>query len=86
VEPAESAHVIKLSAFRIEPAAGIVVVGPEGGHDLRDGKSGAGNLHRIEEHLILHRLAAKPRIVSHARDGLVLALDDPVLDGLELHR
>ena len=82
VQPAQAAHVIKLSAFRIKSAAGVAVVGGKRGDDLRDGKSGAGNLRRIEQHLILHRLAAQPRIVRHALDRLILALNDPVFDGL----
>ena len=68
VQPAQAANVIELSAFGIEPASGVAVVGPKRGHDLRDGEPGAGNLHRVNQHLILHRLAAKPRIVSHTRD------------------
>ena len=43
-------------------------------------------LRGIEQHLILHRRAAKAGIVGHARHRAVGALDDPVLNRLQFLR
>ena len=82
----QAAHVVELAALRIEPAAGIAVVGRQRALHLQHRQADAGDLGRIEQHLVLHGAAAKARIIRHAGNGFVCGLDDPVLEGLELHR
>ena len=84
--PAEAADIIELAAFGIEAAAAIAVVRAERAFDLLRREPGAGQAILVEQHLILHRPAAEPGIVGHARDRAELRLDRPVLEGLELGR
>ena len=84
VQAAQTANVVELSALRIETTAGVAIVRGKGRHHLRNGKAGAGDLCGIEEHLVLHRLAAQSGIVRHPGDRFILALDNPIFDGLQL--
>ena len=73
VEPAQAAHVIELAALRIETAAGVAVVGGERALHLRHRQADAGDLRRIEQHLVLHGAAAEAGIVRHAGHGADIA-------------
>ncbi len=83
---AEAAHVIELAALRVESAAGVGVVGGERVNDLRNGEVIAVKARGIEQHLILHDRAAEAGVVGDAVHRAIGALDDPVLEGLQLLR
>ena len=85
-QASHAAHVIELAALRIESAAGVGIVGREGALHLLHRQADRRNPDRIEQYLILHGAAAKPRIIRHSGNGLVLGFDGPVLEGFELHR
>ena len=82
----QPAHVVELPALGVEAAASVAVVGPQRGRDGGNGKPGAGHFGRVKQHLVLHGLPAEWREVRDARHRLVRFAQDPVLDGLELHR
>ena len=86
LEPAQPAHVEELPALGVETAAGVAVVGGQRGLDLRHRHAQRGDLHRIEQHLVLHGAAAETGVVGHAGHRAVLRRDDPVVQRLQLHR
>ena len=83
---AEAAHVVKLSALRVEAATGVGVVRVERGDHLHDRQVIVVKLHRVEQDVILHRWTAETGIVGDAGNALIGALDDPVFEGVQLHR
>jgi hypothetical protein len=85
-DAAEATHVVELSTFRVESAAGIRVIGAERRGDISRGKTGSRELCRIEQYLVFHRLAAQRREIGHAGHRAVLLVEHPVLQNLELHR
>ncbi len=86
LDQAFAAHVVELAALGIEAAAGVAVVGRQGGLDLGHGQADAGDADGVEQHLVLHLAAAEAGVVGHPGHGAELRLDHPVLDGLQLHR
>ena len=85
-QPREAAHVIELSALGVEPAAGVVVVRAERRFHVGDREPRAGELGGVDQHLVLHRLAAEVRHVGDARHALERLREHPVVDDLQLHR
>ena len=71
--PADPADVIELPALGVEAAAAIAVVGAERAFDLLRRQARAGEAILVEQHLILHRPAAKAAIVGDAGDRLDIA-------------
>ena len=86
VQPTQPTHVVKLPALRVEPAAGIAVVGRQRRFNLGYRQADGSDFGLIQQHLILHGAAAKTRVIGHARHGAVLRRDDPILQRLQLHR
>src|SRR5580692_1707286 len=82
----EAADVIKLAALRVKAAAGIGVVGREGVQNLNDGQVIVVELNGVEQDVILHGGAAEAGVIGHARDAAIGALNDPGLEGVQLHR
>ncbi len=82
----ESAHVVELLPYRIEAAAGIGVVRRERRDHLRHRDVEIVETGRIEQHLVLHRRAAKAGIVGYARHAAVSTLNHPILKGLQFLR
>src|SRR5580692_12282390 len=64
----DAANVVELSTLRIEPAAGIRVVGSQCGSDLRNRQMVTVDAGRVEQHLILHYRSAETGVVRHAVD------------------
>ncbi len=85
-DASETAHVEELAALRVEPAAGVAVVRAERVGDVADRQTGAGELRRIDEHLVLHRLAAERRDVGDARHRAIRLVEHPVLEDVQVHR
>ncbi len=86
LHPTEPAYVIELAALRVESAPGVPIIGSERIDNHGDGKPGAGDFRGVQQYLVLHRFAAKPRVIRHPGNGLVLAFNRPVFDRLEFHR
>jgi hypothetical protein len=66
-------------------AAGVGIVGGHGVEDLLEGEVVAAQPPRVDGDLILLDAAAPGDDVHHARDLPELALEDPVLERLQLH-
>ena len=75
----DAAHVVELSALRIESAAGVGVVGRKSVDHLRNGQVISIDSGGIKQHLILHRRAAEPGIVGNARNRAISAAPPPSL-------
>jgi hypothetical protein len=86
IDAPEPAHVIELPALGEKSASRVPIVRAERGGDGRRGQSRSGELGRIEQDLVLHRLAAERREVRDAGDRPELLVQHPVLENLELHR
>ena len=82
----EAADVEELSALGDESAAAVAVVRAERGRHIADRETGAGELGRIDEHLVLHRLAAERRDVGDAGHRAERLVEHPVLQHVQLLR
>src|SRR5271170_902626 len=80
------ANVVELSALRVEPAAGIRIVGSQGGRDLLNCQVVPVEASRVKQHLILHHRSAEPGVVSYAVDRTISSLDHPIFNRLQLLR
>ena len=67
VESAQAANVVELAALGVESATRVAVIRVQCGRKRCHGDSRAGKLGWINQHLILHRLAADGRHVRNAR-------------------
>src|SRR5215469_5353854 len=81
---ANPAHVVELSALRIESATGIGIVVRKRLHHLRDGHVEAINAGGVEQYLVLHDRAAEAGIIGNAGNGFVGALENPILNRLQV--
>src|ERR1017187_7928700 len=82
----DAAHIIKLSALRVESTARIGIIGAQRRHHLRNRQVISINPRGIEQHLVLHGGAAETRIVGNTGNGAVRAFDHPIFDSLQFLR
>ena len=78
----DAAHVVELTALRIESAAGIRVIGGERRHHLRNGQVISVDARRVEQHLVLHHRSTKTRVVGYAVHRSIGPLHHPILERL----
>ncbi len=81
-----AAHVVELPALRIEPAAGVGVVGGQSRRHLRNGQVIAIDARRIEQDLILHGRSAEPRVVGYTGNRAIGPLHHPIFNRLQFLR
>ena len=82
----DAANVIELPTLRIEAAPGIRIVSRQRCCHLRDGQVIPIDARRVEQHLILHHRSAEARVVRHAVNRTIGALNHPVFNGFQLLR
>ncbi len=85
-DEAQSAHVVELASLCVESAARVPVVRAERILDVLNAEAGAGELRRVDDHVVFHRLAAECGEVRHTRHGLERLGQHPIVDDLQLHR
>ena len=81
-EPAQSTHVIELTAQLVEAAARVHVVIAERVDHVLDRDLVGIEQRGVENHLVLPCSAAKTRVVGNAGNRLVMAEENPVLEDL----
>ena len=70
----------------MKPPPPLLLFAPSAADDVADRESRARELRRIDEHLVLHRLAAERRDVGDAGHRAERLVEHPVLQHVQLHR
>ena len=86
VDQSDRAHVDLLQAFLDEASAGVGVVVGELLLDLGQAQAVGDQFVGVDANLVFAGGAAEAGDVDNIRHGFEILLDDPVFDGLQLHR
>ena len=86
VHPTQAIDQILLTVLHQETGRGVLVGLGQGRADLIETDAVIGELHRVDQHLVLARLAARGDHLGHAGHRQQLTAQAPVGDGLEAHQ